>query len=117
MGEESRQAREALASGGEIVFEPCHHHAAVGPMAGIISPSMPVWMVADATNGNQAFSNFNEGIGKVLRFGANSPDVITRLKWMGQVLAPTLRAGLETSRRGRSQTDDGAGAAHGRRGA
>jgi hypothetical protein len=86
----------ALASGGEIVFEPCHHHAAVGPMAGVISPSMPVWMVVNAANGNQAFSNFNEGIGRALRFGANSPDVIDRLKWIGQVLGPTLRAGVET---------------------
>ena len=86
----------ALASGGEVVLEPCHHHAAVGPMAGVISPSMPVWMVVDATHGNQAFSNFNEGIGRVLRFGANSPDVIDRLKWIGQALGPTLRAAVET---------------------
>jgi len=86
----------ALASGGEVVLEPCHHHAAVGPMAGVISPSMPVWMVIDATHGNQAFSNFNEGIGRVLRFGANSPDVIDRLQWIGKVLGPTLRAGVET---------------------
>lgn len=86
---------EALASSGEIAFEPCHHHNAVGPMAGIISPSMPVWRVTNTTNGNQAFSNFNEGFGKALRFGANGPDVITRLKWMGQVLAPALRAGVE----------------------
>jgi hypothetical protein len=86
---------EAMASSDEIAFEPCHHHNAVGPMAGIISPSMPVWMVTNTTNGYQAFSNFNEGLGKALRFGANGPDVITRLKWMGQVLAPALRASVE----------------------
>lgn len=86
---------EAMASSGEIAFEPCHHHNAVGPMAGIISPSMPVWMVTNTTNGYQAFSNFNEGLGKALRFGANGLDVITRLKWMGQVLAPALRASVE----------------------
>jgi hypothetical protein len=84
----------ALASGGDIVFEPCHHHAAVGPMAGAISPSMPVWMVVDTTHNRPSFSNFNEGLGKALRFGANGPDVIDRLRWMGQTLAPTLRAGL-----------------------
>lgn len=92
---ENLAAAEAMASGGEVVFEPCHHHQAVGPMAGIISPSMPVWMVTNTTNGNQAFSNFNEGLGKALRFGANGPDVITRLMWMGQVLAPTLGAAVE----------------------
>lgn len=86
---------EAMASSGDIAFEPCHHHSAVGPMAGIISPSMPVWMVTNTTHGNQAFCNFNEGLGKALRFGANGPDVIIRLKWMGQVLAPALGAALE----------------------
>jgi len=85
----------AMAESGDIVFEPCHHHAAVGPMAGIISPSMPVWMVRNSTHGNRTFSNLNEGLGKVLRFGANGPDVIARLKWMEKTLAPTLRAGLE----------------------
>jgi len=85
----------ALAASGDIAFAPCHHFAAVGPMAGIISPSMPVWVVRNATRGNVAFSNFNEGLGKVLRFGANSPDVIARLKWLETVLAPALRSALE----------------------
>jgi Protein of unknown function (DUF1116) len=89
----STQAR-AMAASGEIDFEPCHHHAAVGPMAGIISPSMPVWIVKNAMGGNRAYSNLNEGLGKVLRFGANSPEVIERLKWMGRTLAPTIQAGL-----------------------
>jgi len=83
-----------LAASGDIPFEPCHHHAAVGPMAGIISPSMPVWMIANTVHGNRAFCNMNEGLGKVLRFGANSPDVIARLQWIEKVLAPTLQAGL-----------------------
>ena len=83
-----------MAESGEIAFEPCHHHAAVGPMAGIVSPSMPVWMVRDATHGNRSFSNLNEGLGKVLRFGANGAEVIARLKWMEKTLAPTLKAGL-----------------------
>jgi len=85
---------QAMADAGEIAFEPCHHHAAVGPMAGIISPSMPVWMVVNAAGGNRAFCTMNEGLGKVLRFGANSAEVIARLKWIEQTLAPTLRAGL-----------------------
>ncbi len=85
----------ALARSGEVRFAPCHHHSAVGPMAGIISPSMPVWIIRNATAGNRAFSNLNEGLGKVLRFGANGPEVITRLKWMGAVLAPTIAAGLK----------------------
>jgi hypothetical protein len=85
----------AMAASGDVAFAPCHHSAAVGPMSGIISPSMPVWIVRNAKQGNVAFSNLNEGLGKVLRFGANSPEVIARLKWMANVLAPALGSALE----------------------
>jgi hypothetical protein len=77
-----------------VVFAPCHHHGAVGPMSGVISPSMPVWMVSNPVHGNRAFSNLNEGLGKVLRFGANSAEVLERLRWMQKTLGPTLRAAL-----------------------
>ena len=70
---------EKLAASGEIEFEPCHHHNTVGPMAGIVSASMPVAVVENETFGNRAFNTLNEGIGKVLRMGAYSPDVIERL--------------------------------------
>ena len=55
---------------------------------------MPVFVVRNATHGNLAYSNFSEGIGKVLRFGAYSPDVMQRLRWMAEVLAPSLKAAL-----------------------
>ncbi len=84
----------ALAASGELAFEPCHHHAAVGPMAGAISPSMPVWIVEDAARGARAFSNINEGLGKALRFGAYGPEVLQRLKWIECSLAPALGTAL-----------------------
>ncbi|PPR63688.1 MAG: hypothetical protein CFH08_01434 [Alphaproteobacteria bacterium MarineAlpha3_Bin7] len=86
---------EKMADHGEISFDSCHHHNAVGPMAGIISPSMPVWIINNTEHGNQAFTTLNEGLGKVLRFGANSPDVIKRLKWMEEFLAPTLNSAIQ----------------------
>ena len=61
---------EALATSGKIDFAPCHHHNAVGPMAGVTSPSMAVYIVENQTHGNRAYSNLNEGYGKVLRYGA-----------------------------------------------
>jgi hypothetical protein len=85
---------QRMAESSEVAFEPCHHHAAVGPMAGIVSPSMPVWTVTNANGGNRAYATLNEGLGKVLRFGANGPEVIARLKWIEKTLAPVLRAGL-----------------------
>jgi Protein of unknown function (DUF1116) len=90
---EIEQAQDLAASGG-IAFEPCHHHGAVGPMAGVISPSMPVWIVRETVGSRLAFSNLNEGLGKVLRFGANSAEVIDRLKWMASSLRQTLGLAL-----------------------
>ena len=89
------EAAEALAESGKIDFAPCHHHGAVGPMAGVISPSMPVWVVANPEHGNRACCNLNEGLGKALRFGANGEEVLARLRWMAEVLAPALAAALE----------------------
>lgn len=82
-------ARKLLASG-EIKLIPCHHVNAVGPMGGITSPNMPVFVVENRTDGNRAYCTMNEGIGKVLRFGAYSEEVINRLRWMRDILGPTL---------------------------
>ncbi len=87
------EAAEALAAG-NIALAPNHHHGAVGPMAGVISPSMPVWVVEESTFGGRAISNLNEGLGQVLRFGANSDEVLKRLAWMRDELAPALKAAL-----------------------
>lgn len=85
-----RAAAEQLAASGNITFEPCHHHNAVGPMAGLISASMPVQVIEEPVYGHQTYSTLNEGLGKVLRYGANSPDVIAKLRWLEQVLGPAL---------------------------
>lgn len=84
-----------LVERGTVRLEPCHHHAAVGPMAGIISPSMPVWIVRNTTGGNVAYCNMNEGLGKVLRFGAHGDEVLQRLRWMSGTLGPTLATIVE----------------------
>jgi hypothetical protein len=92
---EDLDSAAALAQDGAVRFAPCHHHDAVGPMAGVISPSMPVYVVRNAAGANRAYSNLNEGFGKVLRMGANGRDVLKKLVWMRDILAPTLRAALD----------------------
>jgi len=94
---ETPQGAEKLAASDEITFDPCHHHHAVGPMAGVISPSMPVWIVENIEFGNRAYCTLNEGLGKVLRYGAFGEEVYTRLHWMADVLYPSLAAAVETS--------------------
>jgi hypothetical protein len=84
------------AARGDIGLSPCHHHGAVGPMAGVTSPSMPVAVVTDAAGNGVSYSTLNEGLGKVLRYGAFGPEAIDRLHWMEEVLGPVLRAVLES---------------------
>jgi hypothetical protein len=87
-------AARKIASSGKIEYSPCHEHQTVGPMAGIVSPSMPVFLVKNAASGNMAFCTMNEGLGKVLRYGAFGPEVIKRLRWLEKVLYPNLNNAL-----------------------
>lgn len=90
----TEEEARALIEAGEIEFSPCHEHSAVGPMAGILSASMPVHIVENRTHGNRAYCSVNEGLGKVLRFGAFSDEVIDRLTWIKDVFAPSLKKAL-----------------------
>jgi hypothetical protein len=84
-----------LVDRGEIAFDTCHSHGAVGPMCGIISPSMPLFAVRNETHGNVAYSPLSEGSNtKSLRFGAYNKEVIEHLRWVEKVLAPVLKDAL-----------------------
>lgn len=96
LAKDDAEARQ-LAASGDITYEPCHHHSTVGPMAGVTSPSMAVYVIENAEGDNLAYSNLNEGYGKVLRYGAFSEDVIAKLKWMNDSMAPLLAAALKGS--------------------
>ncbi|HUS17734.1 MAG TPA: DUF1116 domain-containing protein, partial [Chloroflexia bacterium] len=89
-------AARQLAGGGGVRFAPCHHYGAVGPMAGLVSPSMPMFVVRNADRGNLAYSSLNEGMGKVLRYGAFAPEVLARLRWMCDTLGPVLQVGIRS---------------------
>jgi hypothetical protein len=81
---------ERLAERGEIAFAPCHHHRAVGPMAGLITGSMAVYVVRNDAFGTEAYSTINMGLGRVLRFGAYDTSVLERLAFMNSDLARVL---------------------------
>jgi len=86
-----------LAASGQITFASCHEHSAVGPMAGIVSASMPVQVIENKTHGNFAYCTLNEGLGKVLRYGAFGEEVLKRLKWIEKELGPVLKAAVKLS--------------------
>ncbi len=97
---DDEESARTMLDAGEVTFDPAHHHNAVGPMTGIVSPSMPVWVVENKTYGNTAYTTLNEGLGKVLRFGANGPEVIEKLKWMEKTLGPALGEALRQTEEG-----------------
>jgi hypothetical protein len=117
------EAEAKLQAGDAISLAPCHEHQAVGPMAGVISPSMWLFRLerdprptsdpplphdltaaslrsarpADEASGSVAYCSLNEGLGKVLRYGAYGPEVITRLRWMTAVLGPALATAVRAT--------------------
>ena len=82
---------------GEVSLGPCHHRGAAGPMTGMVTPSMPVFVVENRRHGNRAFATINEGLGRVLRFGANDASVIERLGWLAAEAGPVLDAAIRMS--------------------
>ena len=63
-------------------------------MTGITTRSMPLMVVENRTFGNRAYCAINEGLGKVMRFGGNDAEVLSRLAWLRDVLGPALGAAL-----------------------
>jgi len=84
-------ASRRLADGTGVEWVPCHHLGGVGPMAGVVSPSMWVFVLRDEAHDRTSWCTLNEGLGAVLRYGAYAPEVIDRLRWMGAVLGPALQ--------------------------
>ena len=86
-----------LVTSGRVALAPCHHAGAAGPMTGMVTPTMPVFVVENRRHGNRAFATINEGVGRVLRFGANDESVVDRLRWLAAEAGPLLGAALRGS--------------------
>jgi hypothetical protein len=88
------EAERKLATGDGVEWMPCHSLGGVGPMAGVVSPSMWVFVLRDEAHDRTSWCTLNEGLGAVLRYGAYGPEVIDRLRWMAAVLGPALQAAV-----------------------
>jgi hypothetical protein len=98
--EDPEDAAALFEAGTSVSLEPCHHRSTVGPMAGVVTPSMWLWVLEDrssSASGRRTYCTLNEGLGKVLRYGAYSPEVLTRLRWMGDVLGPLLQTAVRAT--------------------
>ncbi|MEW5956155.1 MAG: DUF1116 domain-containing protein [Chloroflexota bacterium] len=93
----AREEREAAAliESGRVSLSPCHRYGAVGPMTGVMSPSMPVLVVRNETANTYGFATFNEGRGNVLWFGVCDDDTLRRLAWIRDTLAPAVRQAIQ----------------------
>jgi Protein of unknown function (DUF1116) len=82
--------------GRHVTLEPCHHRRTVGPMAGVVTAGMWMFVLEDPATGARTHCTLNEGLGKVLRYGAYSPEVLDRLRWMSAVLGPLLQRAVRS---------------------
>lgn len=96
--DDPEDATALFESGSSVTLEPCHHRGTVGPMAGVVTPSMWLFVLEDPATGRRTHCSLNEGLGKVLRYGAYSPEVLTRLRWMRDVLGPLLQRAVRRVR-------------------
>jgi hypothetical protein len=96
LADTAEDAEQRLAAG-EFTLEPCHHRGGVGPMAGVVSPSMWLYVLRDEVHDATSWCSLNEGLGKVLRYGAYGPEVIDRLHWMTRVLGPILSQAVRST--------------------
>lgn len=90
-----REAARGLLAAGAVSLRSGNDHRHVGPMTGVCSPSMPVWVVEDTALGVQAFSTLNEGPGRTLWFGVGDDESVERLRFFRDTAAPLLRRLLE----------------------
>jgi hypothetical protein len=91
------KAATRMAGSGKVQFHPNHRYGAVGPMTGITTRSMPVMVVENRSFHNRSYCMINEGLGKVMRFGANDAEVLARLAWLREDFGPLLGAALRAA--------------------
>ena len=95
LGGHRRGGRARSPRDGSVDFAPCHHHGAVGPMAGILSPSMPVAVVENRDGGQSRLRDAQRGARQGCCASAPmGPMCSTDCGWMAGTLAPALARAL-----------------------
>lgn len=92
---DSWEKAERLIKTQEIILEPCHHHHAIGSMAGVTTASMPVFVIENKEHGNFAYSNIREERVKALRYGFYGEEITKKLRWIEKTLGPALKAAIK----------------------
>jgi Protein of unknown function (DUF1116) len=90
-----RDGAERLLRDGEVVLRSGNEHGHVGPMTGVCSPSMGVWVVEDERSGARAFSTLNEGPGRTFWLGVGDDEAVECQRFLRDRAAPVLATLLE----------------------
>ena len=77
----------AMLDRSEVALDSNHHHQAVGPMAGTITQSLPVYAVENRAVGNRAYCRLVEDN---QQFGNYAPEAMDGLRTWRDVWAPSL---------------------------
>lgn len=86
---------ERIIDAGEIELTPCHDAGALGAMAGIITPNMPV--VVARSEDHSTFAPLNEGTDGAVRYGSFDDKTLARLKWMSTDMVAVLDEAVQSS--------------------
>jgi hypothetical protein len=92
---EDRDAAASLLDGGQVRLAAGSEHDHVGPMTGVCSPSMAVWVVEDEESGARAFSTLNEGPGRTFWLGVGDDEAVERQRFLRDRAGPLLATLLE----------------------
>jgi hypothetical protein len=84
----------ALLGAGAVTTGANNDHASVGPMAGPISASTPVWVVEESGSGAIVVTPFHEGFGHAQCMGSTSDETLERLRITGGEIVPVIDAAL-----------------------
>lgn len=80
---------------GGIDFSSNHDHDAVGPMAGVISSSLPILVVKDLSNGKTCYARFVENR---VQFGLFDQESVNVLRFWSEKLSPLLGKAIRKSK-------------------
>jgi len=74
-----------------FTFTPNHQCGGVGPMAGVVSPSMPVFVIEDRATRRRAYAALED---PRMNFGAFDDDAVALRRYWRDELAPSLGAAI-----------------------
>jgi hypothetical protein len=87
-------AADALLASGQVALGPANESDGVVPMAAVVGPTTPVWVLALPDTGITAWAPLGQGPGDVAWFGRNTPGAIERLVLLRDTVAPVLGEAL-----------------------